>query len=159
MTATGTRFQELADRADLADLLARQGRWLDEQRFDETDTIFTEDASVHTQGGQARGLKAITTQARGVHSRFAATQHATSGVLIDIDGDRATVQANLIATFVGDAAPEPVGAVGERYRFEAVRTSRGWRFSRLELTRVWRSGDLSGQTKAPAATSGLGVAR
>jgi hypothetical protein len=140
------RLQELADRADLADLLARQGLWLDEQRFDDAGTIFTEDATVHTQSGQSRRLQALTAQARRIHANFAATQHATSGVLIDIDGDRATVRANLIATFVRDAAaPEPAAAIGERYRFEAVRTPRGWRFSRLEVTPVWRSGDMPRQ--------------
>jgi hypothetical protein len=62
------RLQELADRADLATLLARQGLWLDEQRFDAADaaTLFTEDAIVHTQGGQSQGLQAITAQARRV---------------------------------------------------------------------------------------------
>jgi hypothetical protein len=140
------RLQELADRADLADLLARQGLWLDEQRFDDAATIFTEDATVHTQSGQSQGLQALTAQAHRVHADFAAVQHVTSGVLIDIDGDRATVRANLIATFVRDAAaPEPAAAIGERYRFEAVRTPQGWRFSRLEVTPVWRSGDIPRQ--------------
>jgi hypothetical protein len=138
------RLQELADRADLATLLARQGLWLDEQRFDAAATIFTEDATVHTQGGQSRGLPAITAQARRIHADFAAIQHITSGVLIDIDldGDRATVRANLVAVFVHDAsAPEPAAVIGERYHFEAVRTPGGWRFSRLHVTPVWRSGD------------------
>jgi hypothetical protein len=140
------RLQELADRADLADLLARQGQWLDEQRFDDAGSIFTEDATIRTQSGQSQGLQALTAQARRVHASFAATQHVTSGVLIDIDGDRATVRANLIATFVRDAAaPEPAAAAGERYRFEAIRTPRGWRFSRLEVTPVWRSGDMPRQ--------------
>jgi hypothetical protein len=104
------RLQELADRADLADLLARQGRWLDEQRFDGAASIFTEDATIRTQSGQSQGLQALTAQARRIHASFAATQHVTSGVLIDIDGDRATMRANLIATFVRDAAaPEPGG--------------------------------------------------
>jgi hypothetical protein len=147
MTTTATaglaRLQELADRADLADLLSRQGLWLDDQRFDDAANIFTEDAVVHTQGGQSQGLKALTAQARRVHADFAATQSVTSGVLIDIDGDRATVRANLIATFVRDAAaPEPAFMIGERYRFEAVRTSQGWRFSRVEVTPVWSSGDI-----------------
>jgi hypothetical protein len=140
------RLRELTDRADLADLLARQSRWLDERRFDETDTIFTEDATVHTQSGQSRGLRALTAQAQRVHAGFAAIQHITSGVVIDIDGDRATVRANLIAMFVRDAtASEPAAAIGERYRFEAVRTPNGWRFSRLEVAPVWRSGELPRQ--------------
>ncbi|MCW2919692.1 MAG: hypothetical protein JWN52_7760 [Actinomycetia bacterium] len=85
MTSTATaglaRLRELADRADLADLLSRQGLWLDEQRFDDAASIFTEDAVVHTQGGRSQGLKALTAQARRVHADFAATQSVTSGVL------------------------------------------------------------------------------
>ena len=33
-----------------------------------------------------------------------------------------------------------VFTLGERYNLEAVRTSLGWRFSRVEVTPVWRSG-------------------
>lgn len=155
-TATAAEsLRTLTDRAELADLLARQGRWLDERRFDETGAIFTEDATVETGGGRAAGLAALTAQARRVHTRSAATHHNTSGVLIEIDGDRATVRANLVVTFVGAATPpeptatasaptvpEPIATVGERYRFDAVRTPEGWRFSRLEATPVWQSGRL-----------------
>jgi hypothetical protein len=137
-----TRLQELTDRADLTDLLNRQGLWLDEQRFDAA-SVFTNDATAQTQGGRAQGLQAITALAHRTHAPFDRTQHVTSNVLIDLDGDRATVRANLIATLVHDAAAhEPPYRVGERYRFKAVRTPRGWRFSRVEATRVWSSGEL-----------------
>ncbi|MCW2861824.1 MAG: hypothetical protein JWP48_3532 [Actinoallomurus sp.] len=129
-----------ADRAELTDLLARQGLWLDERRFDETASIFTEDATVDTRGGRAEGRQALAEQAHRNHARFARTQHVTSNVLIDVAGDRATVRANLIATFVRDAAePVPDLAIGERYHFDAVRTADGWRFSRVQVTPVWRS--------------------
>jgi hypothetical protein len=144
-TADLTRLQELTDRADLAELVTRQGLWLDERRFDDPASVLTADASVVTQGGRAQGLHDIATQAHRVHSRFDRTQHVTSDVLIDLDGDRATVSANLIATFVNDAAPEPALMVGERYHFDAVRTPQGWRFSRIEITPLWRSGELPQQ--------------
>jgi hypothetical protein len=138
MTST-PMLEQLADRAALADLLARQGAWLDGQRYDDADTVFTEDAAVHTQAGQSQGLEALTAHARRVHAEFVATQHLTSGVQIEIDGDHATVLANLVAVLIRAEAAEPV-MVGERYRFEAVRTLDGWRFSRVEVTPVWRRG-------------------
>ncbi|KUJ37299.1 hypothetical protein ACZ90_70325 [Streptomyces albus subsp. albus] len=137
-----TDFRELSDRAQLHDLLARQGRWLDERRFDEAADIFTPDAVARTQGGESHGLAALVAQARRTHERFACTQHFTTNALIDLDGDRAVLRANLLAVFVpqsADATPVPVG---ERYRFEAVRTAQGWRFSRVEADLIWRSGDL-----------------
>lgn len=145
MTSAPT-LEQLADRAALADLLARQGLWLDEQRYDDADTVFTEDATVNTQAGQSQGLQALADHARRVHAEFVATQHLTSGVLIDIDGDRATVRANLIAVLVRDSAAAEPAAVGERYRFEAVRTPDGWRFSRVEVTPIWRYGDVLRQS-------------
>jgi 3-phenylpropionate/cinnamic acid dioxygenase small subunit len=145
-TAGLTRLQELSDRADLADLLARHGLWLDEQRYDDAADIFTTDASVHTQGGLSQGIEALTALARRAHAPFAATQHVTSNVLIDLDGDRAMVRANQIATLVhAAAAPDDAVTVGERYRFEATRTPEGWRFSRVETVRIWRSGAIPQQ--------------
>lgn len=135
--------QELTDRAELIDLVSRQGLWLDERRFDESASIFTPDATVSTAGGRAEGLAALTAQAERNHARFARTQHVTSNVLIDLAGDVATVRANLVVTFVhSDTDPEPTFTLGERYNLEAVRTSLGWRFSRVEVTPVWRSGSL-----------------
>jgi hypothetical protein len=141
MTTAASRLQELADRADLAELVARLGQWLDEQRFDGAAALLTSDAVVRTQSGQSRGIEALTDQARRVHTQFTATQHVTSDVLADIDADRATVRANLTATFVAEA-PEPAIRIGERYHLEAARTAAGWRLSRVEVTPVWRSGEL-----------------
>lgn len=135
--------RELTDRAELIDLVSRQGLWLDERRFEESASIFTPDATVSTAGGQASGLAALTAQAERNHARFARTQHVTSNVLVDLAGDAATVRANLVATFVhSDTDPEPTFTVGERYHFKAIRTPAGWRFSRVEVTLVWRSGSL-----------------
>ena len=147
MTApeTTARLQELADRAEITDLLTRQGLWLDERRFDETASVFTEDATVETLGGRAEGIEALTEQARRNHTAYDRTQHITTNAAIDLDGDRAVVRANLIAAFVrndGTAVPEPALLLGERYHFDAVRTPQGWRFSRVRVTPVWRWGSL-----------------
>ena len=140
-TWSGSQVQELVDRDAIADLVGRLGLWLDEKRFDEARSIFTEDATADTPGGSVRGLGLVAEQARRNHSDFERTQHAITNVLIDLDGDRATVRANLIATFVQRAdAPGSQFTLGERYRFVAVRTPEGWRFSRVEVTPVWRSG-------------------
>lgn len=37
------RLQELADRADLTDLLTRHGLWPDERRLDDAAAVFTSD--------------------------------------------------------------------------------------------------------------------
>ena len=138
-TQPGSWVQELVDRNAITDLVGRLGLWLDEKRFDEAQSIFTEDATADTPGGSVQGVDLLVEQAsRGHEDR---TQHVITNVLIDLAGDRATVRANMIATMIPDAdAPEPLFVIGGRYRFEAVRTPEGWRFSRLEVNPVWRSG-------------------
>jgi len=138
MTTTegATGYQELADRAELTNLVAKQGYWLDEQRFDEIGSVFAENASAHTPGGQALGLEAMAAQARRNHERFEHTQHVTTNIQIDLDGDHAVVRANQVATYV-EHALHPTSTVGTRVRYEAVRTPEGWRFSRFEINPLW----------------------
>ena len=132
--------RELADRAEITQLLARLGRWLDEKRFDDTRSVFTEDATGQFPSGSLRGIEALTAQARRHHADFDQTHHVATNTLVDLGGDRATVRANQIATFVRHTGTlEPDLTVGERYRFEAVRTDQGWRFARVEVDLLWRS--------------------
>jgi hypothetical protein len=132
---TSTLLHDLTDRHEIADLVSRLGLWLDEGRFDEASTILTDDVAVDTPGGQAEGIERVIAQARRNH-QFDGLQHVITNVLIDLDGDRADVRANLVASFVGDAKLEQHG---ERYRFEAVRTADGWRLSRVQVRPVWVS--------------------
>jgi hypothetical protein len=130
-------LQELTDRQDLTDLVSRLGLWLDERRFDDPWSILTEDVTVATAGGSAQGIHRVAAQARRTHD-VENLQHVITNVLIDLDGDRASVRANLIVTFV-PRADEPASHTtrGERYRFAAVRTPHGWRLSRVEIDPIW----------------------
>jgi SnoaL-like domain len=133
MTDT-TLLHDLTDRREITDLVSRLGLWLDEGRFDEAPSILTPDVAVSTPGGQAQGIERVIAQARRNH-QHAHLQHVITNVLIDLDGERAAVRANLVVTFADDAISSQQG---ERYRFEALRTPAGWRLSRVEVESVWR---------------------
>jgi hypothetical protein len=136
---TSSIIQDLTDRREITDLVSRLGLWLDEKRFDEGRSILAEDVTVATAGGSAQGVESVAAQARRNHD-VDDLQHVITNVLVDLDGDRADVRANLIVTFVPDAdTPASRVARGERYRFEAVRTPQGWRLSRVEVSPVWSS--------------------
>jgi SnoaL-like protein len=133
-------LQDLTDRQAITDLVSRLGLWLDEKRFSDTESLFTEDVTVATPGGQARGVGLVAEQARRNHD-YEGIQHVITNVLIDLDGDRAEVRANLIATLVPSAAePAAHATLGERYRFEAVRSGDGWRLARIEVEPIWKAG-------------------
>ncbi|WP_169744382.1 nuclear transport factor 2 family protein [Spirillospora albida] len=120
------------DRHELTDLVTRLGLWLDEHRFDEARTVFTEDAEARTPGGTARGLDALVRQASRNHG--VPTQHFITNPLIEIDGEEATIRANLLVVFAGEGERR---VLGERYDLRARRTAAGWRLSRVGVRPIW----------------------
>ena len=139
---------ELVARNAITDLVYRLGVALDDGRFDELRSIFTEDSMASTPGGTVEGIDALIAQASRNHSRERRNHHVITNVLVDLDGERADVRANLVVTFARDAVP--YFTLGEVYRFDARRTSDGWRLSRVESTPVWTTGSRDG---AQAQTS------
>lgn len=133
-----TTLNALLDRHDITDLVSGLGRCLDERDFEGLRDLFTEDAEVTTPGGTATGHDALVEQARRRHSSDRGIQHVITNLLIDLDGDRATVRANLLVSFAktGPDDAQPF-LLGEVYRFELRRTADGWRFTRLGSTPVW----------------------
>ncbi|MFD0683998.1 nuclear transport factor 2 family protein [Actinomadura fibrosa] len=123
---------ERTDHDQLTDLVTRLGRWLDEKRFDEARTVFTEDAEAHTAGGTSRGVETLAEHARRNHQ--VPTQHYITNPLIEVDGDRASISANLLVVF---AHEEGLRVVGEVYDLGAVRTDAGWRIARVGARMVW----------------------
>lgn len=134
MASTEALIRELADRAELADLVARHSQWIDEGRYDETDRLFTEDVFVTSPRGEARGIEALIGLARSGHDTYARTLHNKSNLVTEVDGDIASVRAHDIAVFVIDDKKEAVGAGIHRYG--ARRTEDGWRVDRLEITPI-----------------------
>jgi hypothetical protein len=134
----------MSDRTTIDDRLAIEhtisslGRCLDERDFEGLRDLFTEDASVSTPGGDVSGHDALVEQARARHSDHAGIQHLITNMLVDHDGDRATVRANLLVVFAksGVADPSPF-VLGEVYGFELERSTVGWRITRLTSTPVW----------------------
>jgi hypothetical protein len=148
-------LKQLHDRTEITDLVYRLGACLDTGHFDEMRELLVEDATVWTPGGRAEGREALIAQARRNHPADQRFQHVTTNVLLDLDGDRGTVRANLVVTITatdagpGTAPPPPLCTIGEVYDFEVVRTPGGWRFSRIESAPRWASG--TGPTPARAA--------
>jgi hypothetical protein len=134
MTSTETLIRELADRSELADLVARHSLWTDDRSYDETGRIFTEDVAVTSPRGQSQGIEALIELVRSGDDRYVRTLHNKSNLVIEVDDDTATVRAHDIAVFVIDDKTEALGAGFHRYR--ARRTEDGWRFDRLEVVPI-----------------------
>jgi hypothetical protein len=126
-------MNSLTDRLEITDLISRLGRWLDRVGDDAPERVLAPDVTVRTPGGEAEGIDRVVAQAQRNHA-VDATQHVITDVLVDLDGDRADVSANLTVTFVDGGS---LRTLGERYRFGAARTDAGWRLARIEVDKVW----------------------
>jgi 3-phenylpropionate/cinnamic acid dioxygenase small subunit len=139
------QLAELADRAEITDLVYRLGASLDDRRFDEMRSLLVDAATVRTPGGTAQGREAVIAQARRNHPPDEPTQHVITNPLVELDGDRAKVRANLVVNFATPAGFESLPALprkytlGETYHFDAVRTPEGWRFTAVESKPAWIS--------------------
>jgi hypothetical protein len=136
---TVTDLRDIADRADLTDLVSRLGRWLDTGDDPAGRAIFHADAVIHSARGGATGIDDILDYARRTRDGER-SQHLITDVLVELDGDRATMTANeLVAYFPSGTVLAPVSRlVGLEFAFRALRTQGGWQVTRVEVTPLWR---------------------
>ncbi|HEU5029196.1 MAG TPA: nuclear transport factor 2 family protein [Spirillospora sp.] len=125
------------DRIEIADLLTRFARLLDEARWDDAGTVFTDDVAVHSpRGGELRGLDTVVGFMRRSEVEGQRTQHTTTDLLVDVDGDQAAASANSIVYYYRDGrAPHFTG--GLRQHCTAQRTPAGWRLSEVRIVPAW----------------------
>ncbi|GIJ45635.1 hypothetical protein Val02_25210 [Virgisporangium aliadipatigenens] len=120
-----------ADIADLKDFTALPGLVL-------TDPVTLDFESVAGIPPMTVPLADYVGILAGAFAPYAATHHAITGHVVTVDGDRATIHAHVRAEHwlpphLADGGPDRWLVVGF-YDNEAVRTTDGWRLSRVRLT-------------------------
>ncbi len=131
-------MSDLLDRQEVADVLMRYGSSLDERNWDRLSTCFVDDVtSVLAGGPEMNGYAQLEEAVRAALGVYEATQHHIADLEAEIDGDSATLRANLIATHLYGGNRFVVGGV---YREELVRTAEGWRIAHHQLDSLWMDG-------------------
>ncbi|HVV09491.1 nuclear transport factor 2 family protein [Amycolatopsis sp.] len=131
----------LADRIEIADLFTRFATFLDERRFEDAPTIYTDDVTVHSpRAGDIRGIDKVVGFARQSYVEGVHTQHITTDLLVDVDGDQATASANSLVYYHRDGEPPHV-ASGLRLAATVARTPAGWRLSEVAISLAWTRED------------------
>ena len=139
------KVSDLFDRITIVDLITRVGVTLDEKRFGDLRSIFTEDVVVRFgfPGSEPiDNIESLAERGRRSQGRFARAHHIFTDHLIELSGDTAKVRANLLGFHVHRAEePSAHFDIGERYRFEMIRTPEGWRISYMSTEPVWTAGE------------------
>lgn len=121
--------QEMSDRFEIQDLIARYSSAIDRRAWDDLDPLFTEDAVLdYTGTGGIRGTlpehKAYNAE---VLTTFKGTQHHMGLPVVQVEGDAATARTICFNPMVVD--DQHVFFVGLWYVDRLVRTADGWRFA------------------------------
>lgn len=128
-----------ADRVEIAELVARLARALDQRRFDDLRSIYTPDAQTSSPRGELRGIDEIVEGIRRTSPVGEAIQHFNTDVVVDLDlhRDRAEVSTHQLVYFFrpGEA---PYRTAGVQAGYTASRTPEGWRFSNARIVPVWQ---------------------
>jgi 3-phenylpropionate/cinnamic acid dioxygenase small subunit len=139
--------QDVADRAEIHDLIVRYGWSIDTKDWALLDTCFTEDAEVDyssNPGGKKGPYKQIRSWLEKMISAFPITQHLMSNIDVQLAGDTATCRT-MVTNPQGAATREgPLHFfyVGARYDDQLVRTPDGWRIKLRVETTLWFEGSL-----------------
>jgi hypothetical protein len=132
-------LQELSDRAALEDLTSRLSYAQDDRDFAAFRALFTDVILLEMFGVPLSEVTAddLTAKAASTIPKWTFTQHWATNVLVELDGDRATVRSN--GTTYVHAPTEPGVAdycvTREYINLGCVRTDEGWLIDRVTIVR------------------------
>ncbi|MEW2378079.1 nuclear transport factor 2 family protein [Micromonospora sp. NPDC047812] len=130
-------MSHVTDRAEIAELVARLARALDERRFEDLRAVYTPDAETSSPRGALCGIDEIVDVVRRTSPEEELTQHFNTDVVVDLDGDHAEVGTHQLVYFFhrGEA---PHRTAGVQAHYTAARTPTGWRFARARISPLWQ---------------------
>ncbi|MCX5110889.1 nuclear transport factor 2 family protein [Streptomyces sp. NBC_00378] len=136
------QLRALTDRAEIADLMDRYLRSLDEGVFDEewARAFHTEDVTAEMPIGTVHGRDALLAHIRRGMALFDRTVHLGTNAVIEVDGDRATARGAQLSTHVLADGSGGLFVSAGHADTELVRTADGWRISASALRVVWTQG-------------------
>lgn len=134
-------LQEMSDRLEIQDLLARYSFAIDERDWGALDAVFTPDARIDYSetGGAAGNLAQIKRWLPVALKRFPVFQHLVATTRLAINGDHASSRTILFNPMVheNDEGDRQTFFIGLWYRDTLVRTPEGWRISERYEEMAW----------------------
>jgi len=131
-------LQQLLDERAISRLLLSFSLCIDTKDFDGYAELFEEDGELVTPWGGHRGKAGLADHVRADLGHYSALHHVSTGHLIKVKDDTASVRATLLATHVIEG-PEVFWSVGGYYEFEFARAADDrWLIRRVSLHPAWR---------------------
>lgn len=131
----------MSDKDEIRELLARYCFHLDAEDFPAMAALFTPDGVWETAFGTGTGRDGIVKQAQSIASSGGNRPrrvHLTTNIVIDLDGDGATVRSNWLL-FQNSAAGPVIGS-GGAYDDRVVKLDGRWLFRHRRIDRFIAEG-------------------
>ena len=136
-----TDLQSVRDELDIQRVIADYAWACDNGDWALLKSVFTDDAELDysSTGGPAGSRDEICAWLEESLGQVALIHHVVTNFRIDLDGDRADVQAMFHCSFRLPGSDQLM-VTGGYYREEHVRTPAGWRIRRLFEDNRWMDG-------------------
>jgi hypothetical protein len=135
----GTTTASLADKDAIRELLARYCFHLDNERYEEMAALFTSDGIWETAFGTGSGRSGIVAQARSIASSVRPRRvHLNTNIVIELDGDAATVRSYW--ALVQNSAAGPAIGSGGAYEDRLIKQDGQWFFRHRRIDRFIAEG-------------------
>ncbi|WP_018638057.1 nuclear transport factor 2 family protein [Parafrankia elaeagni] len=134
-------LQEVADRIEINEVLARYARGVDTKDWELWETVFTPDAFLDFRAASSSPTSFGSRDDMGAWLRagigaMPMTQHYITNVEITLDGDTAEVLAMFFNPMILPGT-SGLSYCGGFYRHQMVRTGEGWKSRKLVEENVW----------------------
>lgn len=140
------RLEELSDKLEIHELLARYCHSLDRKDWRSFRAIFTDDALIDFTafGGPSGNVDDLEAFLVPILDSLAGSQHTVSTIMVDLDGDRARARSAAIVpmTILNEEGVESTFISGLWYEDDLVRTVDGWRIGARKQVRGWASSPI-----------------
>lgn len=149
MDENSLKIMEFINKSEVTGVVNSYFRALDEKHFDAQyfASIFTAEAKVtRPNGASLIGPKDISASHEKSFARFEGSQHLLTGHDISIDGNKATVRANIVAMhmWLGSKTsannPDNFFMAGGVIHSELVQIDGQWKIAQISNDVVWRAG-------------------
>lgn len=144
----------LTDRLDIIEVCTRLHWLVDHREWDRLDEVLADRISMPTleeqssepEFDQAKFIRTLD-EIKEMYPKMLGgltTQHLITGHQVQLDGNTAVCLAHSINVHISDrtsAADQEVVTHGNEYRFELVRTDRGWRICGRRTWIIWSVGN------------------
>jgi hypothetical protein len=128
---------QLLDERAVRGVMLSYARGVDDRNWEQVRGCFAPDAFVAGTGHAGVRDEYLEQLVAGV-SRFGTTMHTIGNQILEIDGDTARTETDLVARHFADAEGRHEELViGVRYHDQLRRAGSGWVITRRDVRRLW----------------------